>query len=172
MTSPPEEDRTAESRRAFHVPRLLRPAELLCSDGRALHGRVFLPVAEGHPRAVHVMEWLEEPAPFFPFLPDGEGQPVLLNKLHVLVLTVFSATDPEEAAPETGAPRRRIHVDCGAVSLDGEVVIDMPASHSRVLDLLNRPGQFLALWGSGRCHFVRKSGISRIGEPSRLTPDA
>ena len=150
----------------------MRPAELLCSDGRALHGRVFLPAAETHPRAVHVLDWLEEPAPFFPFLPDGEGRPVLLNKLHVLVVTVFSVTDAEEIAMESGAPRRRIHLDCGAYSLEGEVVIDMPASHSRVLDLLNRPGQFLAVWGSGRCHFVRKSGISRVDEPSGPTPGA
>lgn len=158
------EDQEAQARRAFQVPRLMRPAELLYGDGRALHGRVFLPPVEGHPRAVHVQEWLEEPARFFPFLPDGEGRPILLNKASLLMLTVFAAADPGETGFESGAPRRRIHLDCGAFSLEGEVVIDMPAGQSRTLDLLNRPGEFLAVWRLGRCHFVRKAAISRVGE--------
>jgi hypothetical protein len=173
MTSPTDEEREAESRSAYRVPRLLRPAELLCADGRALHGRVFLPAVEAHPRAVDVLEWLEEAAAFFPFLPDGEGRPVLVNKRQVLVLTVFTGSEGEaQPPPEPEAPRRRVHVDCGSLSLDGEVVIDMPADHSRVLDLLNRPDQFLAVWSSGRCHFVRKSGIVRLSDPMRTTRDA
>ena len=38
---------------------------------------------------------------------------------------------------------RRVRVECGALRLEGDVLIDMPANHSRVLDLLNRPGDFL-----------------------------
>ena len=51
-----------------------------------------------------------------------------------------------------------------SLRLEGEVVIDMPASHSRVLDLLNRPGDFLALRSGDHNLFVRKSRIVRVTE--------
>ncbi len=157
--------------KAYQIPRLLRATELVCADGRVLRGRVFLPAtAEAHAGAMRVEEWLEDPALFFPFLPDGEGQPVLLNKEQLLMLTIPRASE-EEGGPAT-ARRRRVHVECGALRVDGEVVIDMPASQSRMLDLLNRPGAFLAVQDGGRCHLVRKSWITRVSEPSGTAPAA
>ncbi len=164
------EDAAADAK-AYHIPRLLRATELVCADGRVLRGRVFLPAAaQAHTGAMRVDEWLEDPALFFPFLPDGEGQPVLLNKEQLLMLTIPRAGD-EEGRPAV-ARRRRVHVECGALRVDGEVVIDMPASQSRMLDLLNRPGAFLAVHEAGRCHLVRKSWITRVSEPSGTGPAA
>ncbi len=163
MTSPEDVDVEKTPRaRAFYVPRLLRAAEVVCADGRVLRGRVFLPAAaESHAGALRMAEWLEEPGCFFPFLPDGEGRPVLLSKEQLIVVTVAASAEDE---PDAGVVRRRVRVECGVLRLEGEVAIDMPASHSRVLDLLNRPGEFLALRSGDHNLFVRKSRIVRVAE--------
>jgi hypothetical protein len=156
---------------AFQVPRLLRAAEILCSDGRVLHGRVFLPAtAESHPGAMRAEEWMNDPALFFPFLPDGEGRPVILNKQQVVMATVAAAADADETMDAVGAKVRHVHVECGSLRLDGEVLVDMPLNHSRILDVLNRPGAFLNVREGERHHLVRKSGITRVSEPSSGSP--
>ena len=173
MTTP--EDVATPRAQAFYVPRLLRAAEVVCADGRVLRGRVFLPAAaESHPGALRMAEWLEEPARFFPFLPDGEGRPVILNKQQILAVTVSAATDRDETMDALGAKIRRVRVECGAWRVEGEVLVDMPVNHSRMLDVLNRPGAFLNVREGDRHHLVRKSRITRVSEPgpdgARLRP--
>ncbi len=155
----------------LRVPRLLRAAEILCSNGRVLRGRVFLPAtAESHAGAMRAEEWMNDPAPFFPFLPDGEGRPVILNKQQVVVATVAAASDRDDTMDAVGARMRRVRVECGSLRLDGEVLVDMPVNHSRMLDVLNRPGAFLNVREGERHHLVRKSGITRVSEPSSGSP--
>jgi hypothetical protein len=148
----------------FQVPRLLRAAEILAADGRVLRGRVFVPAAaESHPGAMRAEEWMNDPSPFFPFLPDGEGRPVILNKQQLVVMTVAASADRDETE-QVGAPVRRVRVECGALRVEGLVLVDMPASHSRILDLLNRDGAFLNVRDGERHHLVRKSRITRASE--------
>ena len=155
----------------FQVPRLLRSAEVLSADGRVLRGRVFLPAAaESHPGAMRAEEWMNDPASFFPFLPDGEGRPVILNKQQLVVITVAASADRDETLDQVGVPLRRVRVECGALRLEGEVLVDMPANQSRVLDLLNRPGAFLNVREGERHHLVRKAGITRVSEPVASRP--
>jgi hypothetical protein len=149
----------------FQIPRLLRAAEVLVADGRVLRGRVFLPAtAASHPGAMRAEEWMNDPLPFFPFLPDGEGSPVILNKDRLVVVTVAASADRDETLDEVGAPVRRVNVECGALRLTGDVLVDMPANHSRVLDLLNRPGAFLNVRDGERHHLVSKTRITRVSE--------
>lgn len=160
-------ERSHDEAHAFQVPRLLRTAEVLSADGRVLRGRVFVPAtAESHPGAMRAEEWMNDPSPFFPFLPDGEGRPVILNKLQVVVMSVSASSDRDGAEGEVGAPLRRVRVECGALRLEGDVLVDMPANHSRILDLLNRPGAFLTVREGDRHHLVRKSRITRVSEPA------
>jgi hypothetical protein len=156
----------------YQVPRLLRTADVLFADGRRTRGRVFLPAtAEAHAGPMRVDEWLEEAASFFPFLPDGEGRPVILNKEQLVALTVPGGGDLDDLQADSLLPRQLVEVECGAQRLTGEVVIDMPADHLRMLDLLNRPGSFLAVREGERRHFVRKSRITRLSERAApLTP--
>jgi hypothetical protein len=154
-----------ESSQGYQIPRLLRAAELLCVDGRVLRGRVFLPAtAMSHPGAMRAEEWMNDPQAFFPFLPDGEGSPVILNKEQVVVVTVAASADRDDTAEEVGSPVRRVSVECGALRLTGDVLVDMPANHSRVLDLLNRPGAFLNVRDGERHHLVAKARITRVSE--------
>src|SRR5574340_325496 len=133
---------TSVATRPLHVPRLLRQAEVVCVDGRVMRGRVFLPAGVPPSRgAVPVSAWIEEAPVFFPFLPDGEGRPVLVNKEQLLMLTVSTADAGQ--LPEPPVPRRRVRVDSGALEVEGEIAIQMPPTHSRVLDVLNGPGSFL-----------------------------
>ena len=170
MTTGDGTEYAATETHGFQVPRLLRAAEVLCADGRVLRGRVFLPAAaESHPGAMRAEEWMNDSAPFVPFLPDGEGRPVILNKQQITVVTVAASADHDESMDETGAPVRRVRVECGALRLEGDVLVDMPANHSRILDLLNRPGAFLNVRDGERHHLVSKSRITRVSEPA---PDA
>jgi hypothetical protein len=149
----------------FQIPRLLRAAEVLCADGRVLRGRVFLPAtAASHPGAMRAEEWMNDPVTFFPFLPDGEGSPVILNKQQLVVITVAASADRDETLDAVGVPVRRVNVECGALRLSGDVLVDMPANHSRVLDLLNRPGAFLNVRDGERHHLVAKARITRVSE--------
>jgi hypothetical protein len=149
----------------FQVPRLLRAAEVLGADGRVMRGRVFLPAAAvSHAGAMRAEEWMNDPAPFFPFLPDGEGSPVILNKDRIVVMTVAASTDRDSTHDEVAPPARRICVECGSLRLSGEVLLDLPANHSRVLDLLNSPGAFLNLRDGDRHHLVAKARITRVSE--------
>jgi len=167
MTTDDEPEFAATDARGFQVPRLLRAAEVLCADGRLLRGRVFLPAAaESHPGAMRAEEWLNDPACFVPFLPDGEGRPVILNKEQITVVTVAASADRDEAMDQAGAPVRRVRVECGALHVEGDVLVDMPANHSRMLDLLNRPGAFLNVREGERHHLVCKSRITRVSEPA------
>jgi hypothetical protein len=157
----------------YQVPRLLRAADVLCIDGRRYRGRVFLPAsAEAHAGPMRVDEWLEEPASFFPFLPDGEGRPVILNKDQLVVLTVPANTDHDDTTESSPLPRQAVLVECGPQQVTGEVVIDMPADRQRLLDLLNRRGSFLEVQEPGRHHFVRKSRITRISERAARSTSA
>jgi hypothetical protein len=134
---------------------------------------MFLPAAaQSHAGAMRAEEWMNDQADFFPFLPDGEGSPVILNKREIVVLTVAASADRNEALEQVPVPVRRVAIDCGGVRLQGEVLIDMPVNHSRVLDLLNRPGAFLTLRDGDHHHLVRKSRITRVRETEEPAPTA
>src|SRR4030042_758825 len=103
MTTGEDQDPEAADLAEVHVPRLLPPAEVLCADGRVLRGRVFLPAsAESHAGAMRAEEWMNEAAAFFPFLPDGEGRPLILNKAQGVVVTVAASADHAETLGQGG----------------------------------------------------------------------
>jgi hypothetical protein len=107
---------------------------------------------------------MNDPTAFFPFLPDGEGRPVILNKERIIMVTVAASADQDETLSEVGAPVKQVEVECGGLRVEGEVVVDMPVNHSRLLDLLNRPGAFVNVRRGSVHYLVRKSRISRVVE--------
>jgi hypothetical protein len=152
----------------LRLPTVALAAEVLCADGRTFVGRIFVPVATAHHGGpMRAEEWMNEAAPFFPFLPNYEESPVLLNKREVLVVSVQSAADvsgtPIEA--EQQSPLRRVIVECRHRRIEGELLIEMPAHRSRVLDYLNRPQEFVTVREGDRHHLVQKSRITRVLEP-------
>ena len=160
-----DETGVSDESAAFRVPRVLRAAEVVCADGRRLKGRVFLPAAaEAHPGVMRAEEWLNDPSEFFPFLRDGEGSPEILNKQETLMVTVSAAADHDGTLEEVATLFRHVVLECGGVRIEGDVAVDMPATHSRLLDVLNRDRAFLTVRDGERHHLVRRSRITRARE--------
>jgi hypothetical protein len=138
-------------------------AEVLCADGRRFRGRIFLPTtAMHHSGATRAAEWMNEPAQFFPFLPE-DGASILLNKREVLVLSV-DADDDGSADDDSGSPVRQVAIEAESERLDGRLLIEMPLNQARVLDYLNRPEMFLTLRTGHRHHLIQKERITRVIE--------
>ena len=149
----------------LRVPTVALAAEVLCSDGRRFVGRIFVPAsASNHSGPMRPEEWMNESAPFFPFLPDDATAPVILNKREVLVITVPADADAGDLPEGADNPRRRVTIETRDRRFEGLVVIDMPQNQSRVLDYLNRPEAFLTLRDGDRHHLVQKDWITRVSE--------
>ena len=149
----------------LRVPTIALAAEVLCADGRTFSGRIFVPAsASRHPGPMRPEEWMNEPVPFFPFLPDEAQAPVILNKREVLVITVPAAADAGDVEEGADAPVRRLAIEAADRRFTGQVVIDMPNNQQRVLDYLNRTEAFLTLRDLDRHHLVLKERITRVSE--------
>jgi hypothetical protein len=148
----------------LRVPTIALVAQVTCADGRVFAGRVFVPAAAlQHSGPMRPEEWINEPAAFFPFLPDREDEPVLFNKAAVAAISL-SASGPDEESATAPATLRDLTVECGTLRFEGELRIDMPQGRRRVLDALNRPEPFLALHAGRRQHLVHKRHVTRVLE--------
>ena len=153
--------------RELRVPTTAVEAEVLCADGRSFRGRVFVPdVAAHHRGPMRPGEWMNDAAPFFPFLPEDGPASFLLNRNEVIVFTVSAAAGADLDDPDgDGGVRRRVIVECRDRPFEGEIVIDMPSHLCRVLDYLNAPDPFLIVRDGDRHHLIRKARITRVIEP-------
>jgi hypothetical protein len=153
--------------RELRVPTNALEVEILTADGRAFHGRIFVPdVAATHRGPMRAAEWMNDTEGFFPFRPaDGSGS-FLLNRNEVLVVTVPAEADADLDDPEESAgARKRVIVECRDRRFEGDVRIDMPPHLSRVSDFLNNPDPFLIVRDGARHHLIRKARITRVVEP-------
>jgi hypothetical protein len=149
----------------LRVPTEALAAEVVCADGRTFVGRIFVPVtASRHSGPMRPEEWLNDPAPFFPFLPDDADAPVLMNKREVLVLSVPAAADFGDFPEEILNPVRRVAIEAEEQRLEGTIIVDMPQTQLRMLDYLNRPEAFLTLRDGAQHHLVQKERITRVIE--------
>jgi hypothetical protein len=148
----------------LRVPTVALAAEVRCGDGRVFTGRIFVPAAASHHAGpMRPEEWINEPATFFPFLPDQEEAPVLLNKKEIVAITLTAPPSEDELPPaEDGA--RQVMIECSALRFEGELRIDMPEGQRRVLDTVNRPEHFLTVRAGDRHHLVHKRHITRVLE--------
>lgn len=141
------------------VPTVALVAEVLCADGRRLRGRIFVPAAASHHDGpMRPEEWINDARSFFPFLPDDAGGSFILNKDQLVVVTVALA-DEQHSEVE-----RSVRVECAGETLEGRLHIDMPTNQQRVLDYLNQPPAFVALYAGPQLHLVHKRHVSRLSE--------
>jgi hypothetical protein len=149
----------------LRVPTVALAAEVLCADGTSVLGRIFLPAAAStHPGPMRAEEWANDPAPFFPFLPDDSASPVLLNKREVLVVSVPADADEPSELESTSVVEQRAIVECGGRTIEGSIHNDLREGQGRVLDYMNRPEPFLSLRDGKRRHLIQKRRISRVVE--------
>jgi hypothetical protein len=151
----------------LRVPTKGVDVEVQSADGRTFRGKVFVPdVAVTHRGPMRAVEWMNEPAQFFAFVPEDGSASFLLNRSEIVVLTASAQADADLDDPEaSGAIRRRVIVECRDRRYEGEIVIDMPAHLSRVSDYLNRADPFVIVSNGERHHLIRKERITRVLEP-------
>jgi hypothetical protein len=148
----------------LRVPTVTLDVEIVCANGTWFVGRIFMPAASSHHSGpMRPDEWMNDGAPFFPFLPANLSTAVILNKADVVVLSVLAGSDIAADVPDL--PRRRVQVECRDRVVGGIVVIDMPEGHRRVLDYLNTSDPFLIVYDGDREHLIRKARITRVTEP-------
>jgi hypothetical protein len=148
------------------VPTVPLSVKIKCRDGRVLAGRVFVPAAAPtHPGPIRAEDWVNEPTAFFPFLAKGAKAPILLNKREVDVVELSAEADvADKPIAEDALPARRVRLELGKRKLEGTLVIEMPETHSRVLDVLNLPTTFLTLRSGELRRLVQKARITRVTE--------
>lgn len=147
----------------LRVPTNAIDVEIVYADGTWFVGRIFLPIASSHHSGeMRPDEWMNDSAPFFPFLPANASAPIILNKSEVVVLSLVAEPPPEDTTLDI--PKRRVQVECRERVVAGVVIIDMPEGHRRVLDYLNGPAPFLIVHDGDREHLVRKTRITRVIE--------
>ncbi len=145
------------------VPTHVTASEIVLSDKRTLSGRVFIPASSSHHSGpMQPDEWLNQDRAFFPFLADNSKSTVLLNKDHVMLLSIGALPERDLASAEV--PSRVVLVELPDRTIEGSIRMDMPLGHQRVLDLLNRPEPFLILRTANRWHLVHKSFVTRVIE--------
>lgn len=149
----------------LRVPTVVLPVEIECADGRIFAGRIFVPAASPiHDGPTRPEEWMNDGSSFFPFLADDSERPVLMNKREVLVLSVAMPGNQPAEALDSDSPVRRVRVEAEKRRLEGELVIEMPPGHLRVLDYLNRAEPFLLLREGEIRHLIQKERITRVIE--------
>lgn len=111
-------------------------------------------------------ERLNDDADFFPFLPSGAAEPVILNKRAVAWVTVDTRSieklDEDDGSESVSSREHRVSVDCLGRRLEGALVIDLPEDKSRVLDQLNQPVRFLRIRNDHFLHYVSRDHISKV----------
>jgi hypothetical protein len=150
---------------ALRVPTLPIEAEVLLTGGERLTGVLRLPAAAAdHGGPPSLAEWLNGPDAFFPFQPQGRDDCLLLNKRELLVLSASSNSGGPDTPEGVNAPRRSVTVELEGFRYSGVVTIDLPAQHSRTLDVFNRPERFLTLHAGDVDHVVNKDRVGRATE--------
>lgn len=153
----------------LRVPMVDVSVQILCVDGQAMSGRLFLPTgAATHEGPVRMEEWANGAADFFPFQADGEAAPVILSKAAVLALRVEVAGEDPVLPENGGLPVRRVIVECGGRRFTGTILIELPGGNQRVLDYMNQPLPFLRLRDGAREHLIQKRYITRVMEEGSL----
>lgn len=148
----------------LRVPTIPLEAEIRYFDERPLAGRIFLPaLAHHHSGPMRPDEWMNQTTTFFPFVAGGAPRAQILNKRYVVILTI-EMRDMPDLEEDEAAVLCPAEVQCGTLTLRGEVCIEMPENQRRLLDFMNRPEPFLTLREGTRRHIIQKHRITSISE--------
>jgi hypothetical protein len=147
----------------LRVPMVALGVELYLADGSRQQGRIFVPeTAHLHDGPTRPDEWLNDPAPFFPFLPDDAEAALLVNKRELVAASVPAESNVEPLPEGVVLPARRVVLECRERRFEGTLILDRPASHPRVLDHINHPESFLTLRAGERHYVVLKRRVTRV----------
>ena len=141
----------------LRVPINSLPVEILCADGRAMLGDIFLPAHSSlQAGPMRPEEWTEGAHPFFPFRLFEARPLAILNRRAVVAVTVPAASNSStgDACPDVPV---------------GDVLVDMPPGQQRVADWLNAPAAFITVRAGSAHHLIQKRHVTRVVELCRLS---
>lgn len=154
----------------LRVPTTSLPVEILCADGRAMLGDIFLPAQSSlQSGPMRPDEWSESPHLFFPFRSREAQALTILNRGEVVSLTVPAAANVAADDTCTDVPVVRIAVEAGGTRFEGDVLVDMPPGHQRVADWLNAPAAFFTVRAGSAHHLIQKRHVTRVVELRRVS---
>ncbi len=154
----------------LRVPTTSLPVEILCADGRAMLGDIFLPAQSSlQSGPMRPDEWSESQQPFFPFRSREAPALTILNRTEVVSLTVPAAANAAADDTCTDGPVVRIAVEAGGTRFEGDVIVDMPPGHQRVADWLNAPAAFFTVRAGSAHHLIQKRHVTRVVELCRFS---
>lgn len=153
----------------LRVPTTRQPVTIICTDGRAVDGHIFMPSQSSrHMGPMRADEWSDTVPTFFPFRARDAARSTIFNLAAVVAFTVpvdgAEAQGDAHDAALADAPMARVAVDACGTSFEGHVIIDMPPGHQRVADWLNAPASFITVRARGHHHLIHKRHITRIVE--------
>ncbi len=154
----------------LRVPTNSLPVEILCADGRAMLGDIFLPAHSSlQAGPMRPEEWTEGAHPFFPFRLFEARTLAILNRSEVVSVTVPAVANAsnDDACPDI--PVVRVAVEAGGTRFEGDVLVDMPPGHQRVADWLNAPAAFITVRAGSAHHLIQKRHVTRVVELCRLS---
>jgi hypothetical protein len=147
------------------------PVQVILADDLRLDGDLHLLERTTYPPGPETpLEMLNRSETFFALTGIGakpgsgtEHQVALLSKAQVAVVACrdeVAPLDPDRASVATAA---KLAVELhGGAEYQGHVTFELPRSHARVLDYVNSPGAFFALWDHDTIRYINKSFVRCI----------
>ena len=116
------------------------------AEGLQFEGSIYLQRSPIHPSGLETPEeLLNRSETFFPYH-LSTGEVVLLPKTQVVYLTSDTLTSEDEADRYSAAKVMDLYVVMiGGAEFRGSTLVELPPTHSRVLDFLNEPGSFFSV---------------------------
>ena len=156
----------------LRVPTTSLPVEILCADGRAMLGDIFLPAQsslQSGPDAARRVERVRG-IRSFRSARSRRARSTILNRSEVVAVTVPAAVQRRRpTTPVPDVPVVRLAVEAGGTRFEGDVLVDMPPGHQRVADWLNAPAAFITVRAGSAHHLIQKRHVTRVVELCRLS---
>jgi hypothetical protein len=151
----------------FRVPKF--SISVVCHTSQEiLEGTIFLDVVESSRSLLQrVLDFFNAPNPFFPIRVSGTEQPILLRKDALSQVDVLQAMDPDETEMFGALTKRKAAILylTSSQTVQVEIVLDLPDSYCRLLDLLSIGKPFLLALVGEKFSLFNYHRIYKIEEP-------
>lgn len=129
----------------YEVPKLETPVEICLINSETLRGKIFLTKDAQAPGGTSTIELLltKETGRFIPFLSDA-GTHRLINKNQIIFIRTYQS-DEEIRARTSLEPKTLVVYFSNKQSMFG-IIYPTLVEESRVTDILNEGGQFIAIY--------------------------
>jgi hypothetical protein len=151
----------------FRVPKF--SISVIChTPHEILEGSIFLDVVETSRSLLQrVLDFFNAPNPFFPIRVSGVDQPILLRKDALIQIDILQEMDPSETEMFGALTKKKtaiLHLK-NSQTIQVEVILDLPDSYSRLLDLLSIGKPFLLALIGEKYALFNYHHIYKIEEP-------